>query len=428
MRKYIDQIAKSLKKNELKTMMIIIQLTVSILLLFMATDNIVSASPVNEKYKNTYSEYNYYYLVDPFTGESEIELYEQSDYIPRMKNFLNTLNEQSNLHYLETILQPIYLVDGDVHIEQMDSNYESGDIERFQIDDSELKYRSVKSYRFNQAAFDENTIGIWKGRGFSPEDYIYKEGKTIPILMDYKLREQYMLGEILGGYIMQTKTKFEIIGFTEENSMLFYKEDLIYPDYTIIVPSLEFNDLPLTPEDKSFQTMIYLQKMNGTIKSKLSEKDVINIVKRSANANDFPPFFVIGASTINLTLWQNMSADSIKVLLFVAVLSIIFSAISLSSIILMKFRDNFSDYGVHLLCGANIKHILSFLFLEVIIIVFTASLLGALLILILMREKISAMFLIVILGVFIFETIVSFIGPYVTIKRYRVSDFFGGNE
>ena len=59
MRKYIDQIAKSIKKNELKTMMIIIQLTVSILLLFMATDNIVSASPVNEKYKNTYSEYNY---------------------------------------------------------------------------------------------------------------------------------------------------------------------------------------------------------------------------------------------------------------------------------------------------------------------------------------------------------------------------------
>lgn len=407
------------KKNSLvQFVLTIIQFTLCFLIIIFSINQLSLTRYEGEKFTTQYLDHDFYQLVDHFQNDE----YYQVEEVNRLKKTYEELAAWEGITYLEFIYQPVSLKSEDVKTERMRQDYGLGN--EISFDMNGQKYVSVNSLRINENGIRESGFRVQQGRLFAKEDYEYKRGNRIPVIIGCGLAEKYQLGDRVQGLNLEPDVTFEIIGVLEPDTKVLQGKAFTYVDHYMILPSVGFIHEPDNAEDMVMQKIYYLQKLNGIVKTKWSREELTKALGRLTADGGFQEFDMISYEDSAIEIWGNMSENSIKLLLFLSTITIIFSSVGLAILLMNKFYKNIYEYTVYILSGGTYSTVMKFFFIDVCFILCTSLVLVALL----ARNYIWIDSMVVIVILALLSIVISLIGPYIAMKKVQLNTSLRRNE
>lgn len=353
-----------IKNNKFIHVILIIQCAICFLLIGIGSNSFFSTSANANQFKEYIGDKVYYTLVDQIDN---IEDYTENPQLTdSLFKFTNELKSNTNFSYVNTVYQPLELVTTDIP-DKFRYGFDDGDPEQIFEHNGDM-ICGVESIRISENVFREFNMKVKEGRSFKPYDFQYKSD-VISVILGSQYKDVYKLGDSFMGYNLGTKMNFCVIGFLPENSFIPVKGALLPLDRYIILPTLN-NASDLLKNDGYFKSSV-LQEASGEIicgGNDLDIKQIINDLTVKYNTCDFA---VEKINSTSLTRTIILSEQVVNSSLIIALIIMAFSVAGLSISIIGRIRENFSRYGIHLICGASMNDIFLQMVWLIIIIVQT---------------------------------------------------------
>ena len=233
---------------------------------------------------------------------------------------------------------------------------------------------------------------VIEGRDFTAEDMSYAAGKPRPVLLGYKYRGVYEIGEIIDlepTYYSNFDTKpisqLEVIGFLAEDTTVISRNGkeiydldnyVVYPKY--IIPIEEWDNY----SEKDLHESINRDYNYawGSIKIMFTEEDeaegLIEWRQALDNFSGMGPYWSIIDREYSMERLQSRTEaltsfyeEITAVLMFFAVVTVLIS-------IANRISRNMKDYAIHIAIGATKKSAVLFIISEMSIILLCSIILG----------------------------------------------------
>lgn len=328
-----------------------------------------NVTKLNNVYKETYIEGNYYILGDRFVGDAEAELTNNPEWRSILKQLNIKLNSSDLFTYLEmrnASLSIIGYSGSDTNL----YNYEYGDGNLYKATTAD-GYSTVKAFMLGSKAFDHFAIEIEEGRGFTEEEYDLDNLKVMPILLGSNYRDAYKIGDIIQVQFVFFTGEAEVIGFLSDHASLTNSTQQIslsrYAVFPLFTPSE-------TTGSQAYR-MLYFQKNNGLIYSKASANDVQDLVSSYCNELGITGGYYVCGATNQYNNSTGMTLGTLaQVISYLTIGISLFTAVLFAIYVCMKIIKSGHYYAVLLINGFTTGDILWMIQAEILItLVFICS-------------------------------------------------------
>ncbi|GEM_PF-862828 len=424
----IEELKNSIKRNPRIFLCMIIYLVIIFLSLEILFVNIVDIYDYSDSSFEQVSD-KQYRLVDFANTSSLIKDY---DSVVDLKKFHSELSASNNYIFYEGIIQPTSLASfkGDPTFLY---NYEENQTNpNIKLDS--LEYSSVKQILINFNTMKAINIGnkIIEGRAFKEDDFILKDYNRIPVILGYDYLKYYKTGELIEGKLLKDlKCIYEVVGFLNKDTNIIINDEMVFLDRYILSPSLniDVDRDPLSNSELMYQGFSYLQKINGTIKlmNNYTIKDFLMELESLRLEYNIFDISILKYSMLQTNALKFLVYENAKTLLFMFVLTLIFSIITIFIYIVYKIRLNMYFYKVYLLCGYGIIDIKKIIISE-ILVPLSASLILSIAVLNILMHEILLLSLLFILSIFIVVLSLSLIIIHKYFYNVTIEKFTEGEE
>ncbi|WP_317914116.1 hypothetical protein [Carnobacterium maltaromaticum] len=321
-----------------------------------STKDAINQNYSNEKDKNLYS------LIDTFTDpEKFTEFRESKNSLNELANFYNYLNTNNKVLLVSSFEQPIPISDfkGDITFQ---TNYgtQLETYGSYKDTESDMDLFDVKSIQMNKNTFNFYNLRIDSGKGIEWENVNYNSDK-IPVILGNKYENIYQLGDVIQGDFYSKKMDFEVIGFLEKNSSLFYKNEINhFIDNYLIIPYPNSIGMP-TDQNQYFSGILYFAMLNGDIVAdkNMSNTKIIDELTKISDKSNFYDYTLIGLPTYltQFNLIRNTIVKNLNLIYYMALLLLF--VISTINIVINKelLNRRFPKYFYMNILGESSKKI-----------------------------------------------------------------------
>lgn len=125
----------------------------------------------------------------------------------------------------------------------------------------------VKSVQISENVQKDFDFSLSSGRFLLPKDFNHKKGVAIPVLMGSAYSDIYEIGDVFSAYYLFSPFSFEIVGFLKSSSEISLSSGSIHLSKYIVMPSINFDDLPQSDTDYVTQKIHYANKTSGKAKT-----------------------------------------------------------------------------------------------------------------------------------------------------------------
>jgi len=335
---------------------------VLIYVFFQATT--LSAARVNV-FNRIYQNHEMFTIRTDLEDEEFFDALENEDMLTRMGIFYDTLNQSPDVKFLSIHHQFISIRNfrGGV---TFDYNYEFkhwGYIEVGPYLFEDEWYTDIRTLQMNQQAFEFFDLRISEGEIFSWEDIDYSNNH-IPILLGAEYRDIYHVGDVLEGTFLSVEFQFEVIGFFEANSAIFYFNlPEYYLDKYIVIPypySLQafalVEDGGQFKTDPWFRGSLSLGMIIGDLVVESGPDalgNVLNTLSIVADVSGFGQYRIMGVPDFAVQFGRMVSILSYNQRLLVIALSLCMALVGVISVVTSRFlfKKRLSTYDVLFICG-----------------------------------------------------------------------------
>ena len=342
-------ITRMFKRKKLLSILMIIQCFVCTLLINMIFATALKTHSSVSKFSKFIGNKSYYWISDDIE-EDDFSLYmkNQNGEYEKLKSLHEELKNEKSWTFLSANKQFISINSSDIP-EKFLFQYEQG----CPLENEDKSKKDVKCLHVSQNLFSEFGITISDGREFKTEDFMHKNGECVPIILGNEYKNIFSIGQILNGEYLFEDFKFEIIGFLPELTEIPSLGDMgiISCDRYAIMPAFSREN---NAEVSFFDKASLDQYVNGIIISDMNYADVNERVQKLVLKTGTMKLNVIpeSGSIKNLT---SISQKELSRLIYIFVVLTIFTVMSISITINGFIRENYYEYGVHLLSGATVQ-------------------------------------------------------------------------
>lgn len=342
-------ITRMFKRKKLLSVLMIIQCFVCTLLINMIFATALKTHSSVSKFSKFIGNKSYYWISDDIE-EDDFSLYmeNQNGEYEKLKSLHEELKNEKSWTFLSANKQFISINSSDIP-EKFLFQYEQG----CPLENEDKSKKDVKCLHVSQNLFSEFGITISDGREFKTEDFMHKNGECVPIILGNEYKNIFSIGQILNGEYLFEDFKFEIIGFLPELTEIPSLGDMgiISCDRYAIMPAFSREN---NAEASFFDKASLDQYVNGIIISDMNYADVNERVQKLVLKTGTMKLNVIpeSGSIKNLT---SISQKELSRLIYIFVVLTIFTVMSISITINGFIRENYYEYGVHLLSGATVQ-------------------------------------------------------------------------
>lgn len=348
------------KQNKLLSMIHLFAITTLFLLILTMLLN-VNFSEVETRTTSHFKDKNLMQLSDNLFDELEVRFFSRDESYHVLKKFADELSAVKEFTYYHTVDQPLYMLDfkGD---QSFDPYYEYGDSHPL-VEMHGQDYHAVKSLQINENAFRLNELELHAGRKFYEDEYVFKEGQPIPVILGSAYAGLYHLNDTVDISLYGKALKGNVIGFFESSQKIIVPnapEPEIMLDRYIVLPIINFNTIPshLTEEDEEFYMAALLNLANGMIITNLSPLESRLLVENIGEKVEFTDFQLIGANSILIDTLVNMTEMNRSLLITSTVIIFIIIIMLFLLVSIVKVRKNVEIFKVFLISGANMNDII----------------------------------------------------------------------
>ena len=342
-------ITRMFKRKKLLSVLMIIQCFVCTLLINMIFATALKTHSSVSKLSKFIGNKSYYWISDDIE-EDDFSLYmeNQNGEYEKLKSLHEELKNEKSWTFLSANKQFISINSSDIP-EKFLFQYEQG----CPLENEDKSKKDVKCLHVSQNLFSEFGIAVSDGREFKTEDFMHKNGECVPIILGNEYKNIFSIVQILNGEYLFEDFKFEIIGFLPELTEIPSLGDMgiISCDRYAIMPAFSREN---NAEASFFDKASLDQYVNGIIISDMNYADVNERVQKLVLKTGTMKLNVIpeSGSIKNLT---SISQKELSRLIYVFVVLTIFTVMSISITINGFIRENYYEYGVHLLSGATVQ-------------------------------------------------------------------------
>ena len=223
--------------------------------------------------------------------------------------------------------------------------------------------QQLRAKQINQRVIIDYPLRITFGRGFAHDDFQYKEGKPIPVLMGADYEEHFTIGETVDAQCFGVDIQIEVIGFIHPDDYFPFNHIFQYENKSIIMPMLHFPETIDDEKDNLFKQRSYLQYVNGIFALEEDQSFAALFHHVNSMKDQYGMFDVI---FMELDLQQaqllGLSANKqIQVIRTICILTFVLSFIMvfISSVSLQKV--NRRRYAILYMCGASRGNLISYI-------------------------------------------------------------------
>ncbi|MGW9124689.1 hypothetical protein ACWGPW_06780 [Paenibacillus chitinolyticus] len=214
----VSEAIKSLKNWKIFSVLIIMQFTISFIVLNAIFTNMSIMKKSEQHYAAQLQEKPRYELTDKLKGEEERLFLGREGVLEDFKGFHRDLTNQNEFTFLERIMQPVYVANFRGS-EKFTSGYEDGREPTYH-QSNDLNFTFVKAVAVNEQTWSEFTFRTSQGRPFDKKDFILSNQGILPAILGYEYQDVYKVGDRLQIQHYFKNFTMEIVGFLEKNSAM----------------------------------------------------------------------------------------------------------------------------------------------------------------------------------------------------------------
>ena len=327
----MKEIFFDLKRNGL----LVLLKAIVIALLFFSLFNVISLSQDTDEaivqgFENQ-SNFNRYTIIDSLTDPTSFSEFRAStEKIETVGAFYEALNSSEEFTFLSAFDQGVPIVNFKGNDEFM-YGYGSGMPSQQEFEDPLGRtVLPIKSLQINSHVFDFNNIEISNGEEIAWEDIDYSSS-TIPVLLGSSYLGIYGVGDVLEGWLYTKDSVFEVVGFLDKNTSIYYKDEPnYYLDDYLVIPYPDNLD-PELFEDKNFYGILSFAMINGDILApkNLTSQNVLVQLDLAKSISGFSDYSLINVSSylVQLSMMRNLIVQNFELIaslqLFMTIIGLI---------------------------------------------------------------------------------------------------------
>lgn len=221
----------------------------------------------------------------------------------------------------------------------------------------------IKQYTSDLNFLEINGIDVSQGRLLNYEDFKLDNKDVIPILVGYKLKDVYKLGNTYTLFDGGTGKEItcQVVGILKNNSGYYNLEAIdqyINLNYSYIKPLMYLNvdSLSYSDIDMAIASTVFFSN---------DKKAIESVVQRSYELGLFS--YSVDSLKSELNSFINTMKNSLEYILGIAVIVFLFASIGMTANLSMMINQNMKEYTIHILCGGRYKDIAIRLSLQLLI-------------------------------------------------------------
>ena len=373
-------IIRMYKKHKWLSFLLIVQCFVCTLLMNMVCATVLKTHSSVSKFSKFIGNKSYYWVSDKADENGEYSRYmkNQNGEYEKLKSFHECLKNEKGWRFLSAGTQFIDINSSDIP-DKFLFQYECG----HPMENEDRFKRSVKCLCVSENVFAEFGVTVSEGREFQEEDFHYNAGEYVPIVLGHEYKAVYSIGQVLDGEYLDKTLKFRIIGFLPELTEIPApgNRGTLLCDRYIVMPAFTCGN---SKEPGWFDKVTLLQCTNGIIISDLNYADVQERIDKYVLETGTMKFDAGSEGYNSIKSLTSVSESELSRLIYIFIILTIFAIASISITVNGFIRENYYEYGVHLLSGATprflVKQIIGFITLIMGISFALSSLVGLVLI------------------------------------------------
>jgi len=335
---------------------IVILTITSLLVLMFATNLLIQLTHKNEQFDELHR--NAYGLMDSFIGEKETDFFNSEEGVPKIKDFYRKLNAEETFDYGVMTRQPVGIADLN-----LGTSYYHGYGTRPTEFINDNEYSSVQ---VNDVSLNRSAIDLTKGRFFNEEEYLYEDGKQLPVLIGADLKPYFDIGDEVNISYLGREMDYAVVGFLDEDSYIVDRNHFtVFLNKHFVLPAIDIVD-DSGRVGRTFQQRVYLQNTNGVIYSDLAAIAIVDKIQRFSNELGIEPHYTL-LNVPNINLLGLETRAIVLIFSIISVLLLIISIIVTMINLLSKTDIMMKNYAIHYICGARKRTLGSFIMLEMIV-------------------------------------------------------------
>lgn len=219
---------------------------------------------------------------------------------------------------------------------------------------------SIKQYTSDLNFLEINGIEVSQGRMLRLEDYELSDINTIPILVGYKLKDMYKLGNIYTLYDGGTGAEIscQVVGILKNNAGYYNLESIdqyINLNYSYIKPLMymNVNSMSYSDIDMAIASTVFFAEDSENIEAVVEEAYKLGLFSYS-----------VDSLKSELDDFVDTMKESLEFILGIAIIIFLFASVGMTANLNMMIRQNMKEYTIHILCGGRYKDIATRLSLQ----------------------------------------------------------------
>lgn len=347
MKKCIKEIMYSLKRNNGMMLFLLVLCALcfgggKVLYSYMKT-----MEQVEDKYKKTYVEENIHEVADRFDGG--YEGYDRPENYEKLAQWNEALHASKVLTFVEINGQSIVKIEGETRT-GYDGLYVG------------------KNY------FEEFPTKLQEGRLFEEEDFVYEEGKCMPVILGASYEQEFELGERFLADTAFMQTEVCVVGFLEKGELLCRYGVMRNADDYMFFPMIDFPD---RENIESTNAWLMYMKNRGIVKTGMSKSEAQDYLYYISDSLNMPGVFIIlGAMNQRIpgmaVSMEKIMQTSRMMLLFLCVITVLFLIFYISR----KIKKNWNYYSILYLLGFTRREVFSIMLGDMLLLLAAANVLA----------------------------------------------------
>ena len=211
----------------------------------------------------------------------------------------------------------------------------------------------IKQYTTDLNFLEINGIEISQGRMLKSADYQLSNDDTIPILVGYKLKDVYKLGETYTIYDGGTGKELscQVVGTLKNNAGYYNLEAIdqyINLNYSYIKPLMYLNvdDMAYSDIDMAIYSTVFFADDKKAVESVTEKSHELGLFSYSVDSLKSELNEFVGSMKKNLEY-----VFGITIIIF------LFASVGMTANLNMMISQNMKEYTIHILCGGRYKDI-----------------------------------------------------------------------
>ena len=207
----------------------------------------------------------------------------------------------------------------------------------------------IKQYTADANFLEINAIRVGSGVGFSEEGFETGDEGVVPILVGYKIRDVYKLGEVYTLYDGGTGEALtcKVVGVLENNAGYYDLNNLseyVNLNYSYIKPLMYGNveDMSYSDIDMAISSTVFFAE---------DKNDVEAVAQKSAELGLFT--YSVESLATELDAMVSDMKEELAYMLGVATIILLFASVGMTANLNMMITQNMREYTIHILCGGR---------------------------------------------------------------------------